>query len=185
MLWQDQWGANIIKDSLPELYSFARKPKCSLSFFIDKDVSAIFFCPLSSQDAEQLTELSNIVDSLNLNLNVHDSWHYSWGTSIYSSTKSYRILMGTHQASPLFKRLWKSGNLGKHRSFFWLLLNDRLNTRNILRRKKRHLPSYNCVFCNPKEKTCFHLFFECPFSTDCWNSINLISIGIWDSSHWI
>jgi len=58
--------------------------------------------------------------------------------------------------------------LGNINSFFWLLLRDRLNTRNILKRKDMHLDDYNCVLCNLGcEETSFHLFFECPFSRDC------------------
>ena len=34
------------------------------------------------------------------------------------------------------------------------------------------LDCYNCVLCNLDcEETCFHLFFECPFSRDCWSTI--------------
>ena len=37
-----------------------------------------------------------------------------------------------------------------------------------------YLDDYSCVLCpNGPEETCFHLFFECPFSADCWNSINI------------
>jgi hypothetical protein len=31
---------------------------------------------------------------------------------------------------------------------------------------------YNCVMCNSGIKeTCFHLFFKCSFSKNCWDSI--------------
>jgi hypothetical protein len=48
---------------------------------------------------------------------------------------------------------------------------DRLNTRNILKKKKHKLEgnSYTCVLCsNNVEETAFHLFFSCPFSQACW-----------------
>lgn len=52
----------------------------------------------------------------------------------------------------------------------------RLNTRNLLRRKDMELEDYNCVLCNTdREETSFHLFFECPFSTACWNTIPINS----------
>ena len=74
--------------------------------------------------------------------------------------------------SPLFSWLWVSNNLGKHKFFFWLLIRDRLNTRNLLRWKNRELEDYNCVLCNEgHEETSFHLFFECAFSKSCWNTI--------------
>ena len=47
-----------------------------------------------------------------------------------------------------------------------------MNTRGLLRRKNKHLDDYTCVLCNTgHEETCFHLFFECPFSQSCWNTI--------------
>jgi len=62
-----------------------------------------------------MTELEQIVEDLNCDGNSEDSWTYSWGNSRYSSRKSYNILSGSEQASPLFSWLWTSGNLGKHK----------------------------------------------------------------------
>jgi hypothetical protein len=101
-----------------------------------------------------------------------DTWIYSWGTSNYSSKKAYTTFIDSSLASPLFKWLWKSSNLGNHKFFFWLLLRDRLNTKNLLRGKHMHLEDYSCVLCSQGcEETSFHLFFECRFSKDCWASI--------------
>src|SRR4051812_44792843 len=52
--------------------------------------------------------------------------------------------------------------------FFWLLLHDRLNTRNLLKRKNFHLQAYSCVMldCNLEEDIS-HLFMECPFAARC------------------
>jgi hypothetical protein len=63
--------------------------------------------------------------------------------------------------------------------FFWLLLNDRLNTRNLLRHKWFHIPSVNCVLCNhDSEETLKHLFFECEFAQSCWMALHIV----WDLS---
>jgi len=42
----------------------------------------------------------------------------------------------------------KKENSGRHKFFFWLLVLDRLSTRNLLRRKNFCLRSYSCVLCN-------------------------------------
>lgn len=69
-----------------------------------------------------------------------------------------------------FSWLWKSGCPGKHRFFFfWKLLFDRLNIRNMLNRKNMYLPSYYCVLCNADvEETVDHIFFGCFLSSWCW-----------------
>jgi hypothetical protein len=179
MLWQDLWSDELISNKFPELFSFARKPKCSIRFFLDKDPATVFFYPLSPQASIQLDSLLALTQSSDWDVDTEDSWSYSWGNSSFSSKKAYKFLVGQQEASPLFKWMWTAGNLGKHKFFFWLLLMDRLNTRNILRRKNQHLDDFNCVLCNMgSEETCFHLFFSCPFSTSCWSSLNIT----WDTS---
>uniref|UniRef100_A0A0A9DUI9 Reverse transcriptase zinc-binding domain-containing protein n=1 Tax=Arundo donax TaxID=35708 RepID=A0A0A9DUI9_ARUDO len=53
---------------------------------------------------------------------------------------------------------------------------DRLNTRNILRRKIFNIQdnNYNCILCNSNmEETTFHLFFSCQFSVRVWNYLDI------------
>jgi hypothetical protein len=82
--------------------------------------------------------------------------------------------MEHNQIHDVYKWLWKSQCQPKHKVFFWLLINDRLNTRNILRRKNMELQSYDCVFCvNSTEETGHHLFLQCPFAAQCWHNIQI------------
>jgi hypothetical protein len=56
---------------------------------------------------------------------------------------------------------------------------DKLNVRNILRRKTCKLEGndYSCPLCpQNREETTFHLFLSCPFSIDCWNNLGIF----WD-----
>lgn len=74
------------------------------------------------------------------------------------------------------KWIWKSKCVPKVKNFTWLPLNDRLNTRNILRRRYKHLDEgYNCALCQDDlEETMLHLFFwKCTTSVSCWFSIGL------------
>jgi hypothetical protein len=96
------------------------------------------------------------------------------GSQIFSLVRAYRQLIGSRQVHPSYSWLWKA-SAKKHKIFFWLLLKDRLSTRNILRRKNRVLPSYNCVLCNQQvEETLEHLFLMCPIPLECWNLIHLL-----------
>jgi hypothetical protein len=63
----------------------------------------------------------------------------------------------------------------KIKFFAWLLLNDRLNTRNILRRRNKVLEDgYNCVLCHEEvEETLEHLFFDCPSATCRWLALGI------------
>lgn len=109
-----------------------------------------------------------------MNRGTQDVWTFTWSSRCYNSRKIYTQLLGTVEASALFTWLQSSSNLGKHKLFFWLLLRDRLNTSNLLRRKNKELDDYSCVLCNSGlEETSFHLFFECPFSQTCQSSMNI------------
>jgi hypothetical protein len=57
-----------------------------------------------------------------------------------------------------------------------MLLMDRLNVRNILRRKKHKLQGndYSCVLCaDHYEETTFHRFFSSHFSRECWRHLGI------------
>jgi hypothetical protein len=81
-------------------------------------------------------------------------------------------MIGFTPTPNIFTSIWESSCQAKHKFFFWLLLHDRLNTRNLLRRKNFLLQSYNCVVrnCNTEE-TRVHLFWACPFADQCWNFV--------------
>jgi hypothetical protein len=79
---------------------------------------------------------------------------------------------GEQHTPPHFSWIWKSSCQARHKFFFWLLLHDRLNTRNLLGRKNFNLQTYICVNCGTnQEETLFHLFWSCPFASACWNHI--------------
>ena len=91
-----------------------------------------------------------------------------------SLPQAKHILIGTRQVHSAFKWLWKSSCQPKRKFFFWLLLQDRLSTREILKRRNMELQCYDCVLCHlDTEESLMHLFFSCPFSMSCWNTLGL------------
>ena len=150
--------------ALPSTLLFYQKRRNVPSdFFLDQDVNWIFSLPLSTQATNQLEEVQTLIEQRTWNVDTKDIWCYSWGSCKYRSKKAYKILIGHTETSPLFNWMWASNNLGKHKFFFWLLLRDRINTRNLLRRKNMDLQNYNCVLCNSDgEETSMHLFFWMP-----------------------
>jgi hypothetical protein len=174
MLWEDGWQGQPFRLALPELYSFTKKPKISI-----KDATAassftsLFNLPLSVEAYGQFQLIQNLLQSLQLSGNP-DTWKYIWGNSTFTSKRAYCHLRGSSQSHLIFKWLWKSSCQHKHKVFFWLLTQDRLSTRNILKRKNMQLPSYNCVLCNQNiEETVEHLFLDCKLAKACWGKIGL------------
>jgi hypothetical protein len=81
------------------------------------------------------------------------------GYGIFTSKQAYQSIIGHYQVATPFQWLQKSCCQWKHKVFFWLLLKDQLNTRNILRHKKFNIPTVDYVLCsNGSEETMKHLF---------------------------
>ncbi|XP_044450625.1 arginyl-tRNA--protein transferase 2 isoform X1 [Triticum aestivum] len=104
----------------------------------------------------------------------HDRWTYVWGSSTFTTHKYYSCFRDTvaHQS---FRWLWKSKSTMKIKVFGWLLLSDRLNTRNMLKRRHYNIgDDHDCILCGLHiEETVEHLFFECQFTQPCWASFGL------------
>lgn len=172
--WNDQWNQRILKTEFPQLHSFSIKKDITVKGFLTSTTQANFWLPLSLQASAQLAILQEEINNMHLDPNQQDQWLYIWGSALFSSKKAYLQLIGTLDASPWFKWLWNSGGRGKHKSFFWLLLRDRVNTQDMIQRKNMHLDDYTCVLCHSNhDETLIHLFFECSFSQWCWGFLNI------------
>ena len=84
----------------------------------------------------------------------------------------------SEKLSPMHPSLgsWKWNARQKLIKFFcWLLLPNRLNTRNMLRRRHYNVgTTYNCTICNlGTEETVEHLFFHCDFARNCWSLLHM------------
>jgi hypothetical protein len=137
----------------------------------------LFHLPLSEQAWNEYQSLQDIIQGLQITEGDKDCWKYIWGTSDYTSSMFYNLqYIGIDPPKP-FLWIWDSRCTNKIKVFGWLLLMDRLNVRNILKRKKFKLErnDYTCVLCSRGiEETTFHLFFSCPFSQECWRSLNIV-----------
>ena len=138
-LWEDNWSDIPAKLKFPEIFSFTKNKIISVSKAKDQiQFSQLFHLPLSDLAHSQMINLANILDSTQLT-DECDSWGYVWGSNIFAATKAYKKLIGQHSVHLAFRWLWKTFCQPKHKVFFWLLLRDRLSTRNILKRKKHAL----------------------------------------------
>jgi hypothetical protein len=177
-LWEDCWHGQPLQLQFPQLHSFAKKPGIALSSALNSsDVSDLFHLPLSDEAFAQFHSLQLLLQNQQ-NIAGTDRWAYIWGNETFSSRRAYRQLLGEPEPQPLFTKIWKSSCQHNHKVFFWLLVKDRLSTRNILRRRQMHLPSYSCVLCSINhEETVDHLFLECDFARSCWSLIGLTIIS--------
>ena len=66
-------------------------------------------------------------------------WTFIWDCPFFSTTKVYKAGTGHRTTHLLFKWLWKAKCQMKYKVFLWFLLNDRMKTGDLLRRRGMHL----------------------------------------------
>ena len=124
-----------------------------------------------------MQQYSNFTELLAMRADIQgkDAWQVPGSTTVYKSSKLYKLLRPFPVAPKPFQWIWKACVLPKHKFFFWLMIQDRINTRDLLTRKQFQIPSNECVLCDvtPIEDL-YHLFFGCQFSKDFWHALGFI-----------
>lgn len=174
LLWEDLWGNEILNQQFLELSSFAKNKKISFAEgCAQAQLHSLFHLPLSQQAHAQMLSLQGVLNEINMSEET-DRWSYIWNPNKFSVKKTYKHLSGHEVTPPAYNWLWASSCQSKHKVFFWLLLKDRISTRELLQRKNMELQDHNCVLCNASvEETLTHLCLECPFAIQCWGLINV------------
>jgi hypothetical protein len=184
LFWKDQWLDSINSDSFPRAFSFTLDEDISVHDFLRaSSLSDSFWLPLSPQAMDEVRTLQ--MDTAHIDLSDEkDTWTYPWGNN-FTSRQFYAFCFKDIQVHAAFQWLWKSKCTPRIKFFAWLALCDRLNTRNMLKRRKFTLRSgYSCLMCdNPPEETIEHLLFHCPFSTSCWDCLDATWIQQGDRLH--
>ena len=131
-----------------------------------RELSEHFHTPMSQQAFQQYNLLQEHL--LERPTNATNEWIVKGSTRWYSSIKMYHHMMGPSIVHSMFNYIWKTSRRLRHKIFLWLLLHDRVNTRDLPNRKSIHLENYNCALCvdNTKE-TLLDLFSNCPFGLLC------------------
>jgi hypothetical protein len=135
LFWSDKWMFNgssePVSARFPRLFSYVLDPKISASqFYQTEDKGTLFYLPLSDQAYEEFNQLSLQMASSPLSLD-RDLWSYDWGDS-FTSLRYYKHLHANIHVMSGFKWLWKSCCMMRVKFFSWILLVDRLNTRDML-----------------------------------------------------
>jgi hypothetical protein len=174
-LWKDNWDNSIRQDEYPHLHSFAKNQNIIFDKAMEisnENIYDMFQLPLSTIAHEELHNLEHEI----LNMEItgdHDIWSFNWGNS-FSTKKVYRELMGNHEVPNSITAIWKSCSIPRHKIFFWLLLNGRLNTKDMMKHKNFYVEFSDCILCEAcPEETIMHLFFECTFSQSFWWALGL------------
>lgn len=98
---------------------------------------------------------------------------YLWKTSPqatpgnFSSTKTWDFLHPAGPSLPWTKPVWFKERVPRHTFIMWLVMRDRLVTRDRLRSWGLNVPS-SCLFCDAFPETKSHLLIDCSYSQGVW-----------------
>lgn len=98
-------------------------------------------------------------------------------TWIYTSKAAYRVLTSVGRTKCLNGKLcftWKCPVPPTVKIFIYLVLNDKILTKNILNRRGM-LVNLRCALCfSCQRETTLHLFFCCPYAIAIWRKVSSI-----------
>jgi hypothetical protein len=175
LFWSDVWNDLLLQNKFPRLYSYAKNRNISVAqFLLNNHIEEQFHLPLSIQAFQEYQQLQDLIQNLQTSGNDKDIWEYTWGNTTYTASRFYHLTFKNLQPPRPFVWIWNSKCSNKIKVFTWLLMMDRLNVRNILKRKhfKIEGDDYSCPLCRQnREETTFHLLFLCPFSRECWRQL--------------
>lgn len=178
LFWKDLLHDQLLSDSHPRAYSYAKDEDVSVQELLGSNaINDVFHLPLATLAREEVRSLQLLTAGVDPNSATEDKWLTMWGGKDFTSSKFYEFCFKDMQVDDAFSWIWQSKCTMKWKVFAWLLLADRLNTRNMLRRRIFVLANndYGCLFCsNPPKETLVHLFFKCPFVAECWNTLDII-----------
>jgi len=154
LLWDDLWEGEVPRQKFPELFSFAKDKHLTVAQSINQSpLHSLFHLPLSIQAHSQMLILQQKMRSVIIS-EEQDKWTYIWNSSKFTVKKAYRHLSGSNVVHQAFNWLWASSCQTKHKVFFWLVLKDRISTRELLRRKNMQLQDY--IFSRICRRTAYH-----------------------------
>ncbi|CAN1824958.1 Putative ribonuclease H protein At1g65750 [Linum perenne] len=175
-VWEDQWLRN---DN-------------NLCITTDKDdtLDGLKVCDLlipgllewDRELVETLFDQRDVLEIFNVPIGVGGArdkliWHFD-SKGNYSVRSAYRVLMESINSRPdlvvhgAWSQLWDLSVPPRIKNFMWRLVREVIPTRAALRRRHIAVPQ-GCGVCGSNPEDYNHLFFNCSYAIDCWNSAGL------------
>lgn len=150
LFWKDLWYDHTIAETQPTAFSFAKDEDISMQTLLSANtIGDVFHLPFSIQAREEVRSLQLLMVDVDPGSASHDEWRCVWGGRGFASSKFNEYCFRDMQVDDAFSWIWRSKCTNKWKVFVWLLLVDRLNTRNMLRRRHYVLvdKKYSCLLC--------------------------------------
>ena len=182
LFWKDIWLENeLLCEKFPHLYSFVLNEDASVADMSSSHVpSHHFMLPLSVEAYDEREQILQTLASVDHTSELEDIRIFAWGNKQFTSAEYYNFIFSGLSTKDIYQKVWKSKAPPKLKVFVWLLIRDRLNTKDMIIRRQWNIEDGPyCVLCNSNIlESRDHLFFDCGFARRCWDTINIT----WDNN---
>lgn len=97
-------------------------------------------------------------------------------SGICSIPSTYQIIRRKGRKKQWHRLVWHRNSTPRCSFLLWLLMLNKLKTRNLLQKRKLNIEE-GCLLCPDPIEECNHLFFKCPFTAHVWEIV-LSKVGI-------
>ena len=167
--WDSTWSDGVApRDLAPHLYKLAWRKSLTVREEVENQTWTRGLWRMST--AEEVAEfvlLWERVQEVTFS-DQADTITWKWSANgLYSSKSAYGIQFVGSYCTFNSKAIWKAKAEGKHRFFGWLLLQQKIQTADILLVKG--IPCNPvCCLCDQAPETAAHLCLHCPFAQEVW-----------------
>lgn len=177
LFWKDIWavasGSFSLASCFPRLFSYVIDSQTCVADILSSELISALHLPLSSEAFAEFNVMSQMLQNCQL-VEGNDAWIWPFNKGSYRPKSFYMHEHANIVADPIFQWIWKCSCTLKIKMFGWLLLMDRLNTRDMLQRRHWHVDDDTCVLCPSNiHEDIVHLFFSCTFSQRVWNYLQV------------
>ena len=140
LFWTDSWldnSSDVLAIKFARLFSFAHDKLISIKEVCDtRELITLFQLPLSERAFTELHSLQSLMVQYHDRDLVQDTWTWRFGKKgVYTAKKFYTHVHEPLHSNPLLMWIWKSCCTLKTKVFAWLVIMDRLNTKDMLLRR--------------------------------------------------
>ncbi|CAO2178466.1 unnamed protein product [Urochloa humidicola] len=170
--WEDRWnGGRSLAEAFPVLYSHVAHHGATVKEVLQQGLQSFLVPRLTPAATTELQDVLLIVASTSLH-EVQDERHSSMSVTEHrlSTRRIYRATISQDHKCPHYRFIWRNHAPPKVRFFAWLLIQDRVQHKSSLT-KKRVLEEDLCDLCSHGKEDADHLIWQCPFAQSSWNHI--------------
>lgn len=121
-------------------------------------------------ESEQVEDLENELQEVNLAKDMHDNPRWSFEMNGNYTIRSFlKATWDQSMVTNIVPSMWLGVAPPKAELFLWVVLQQRINTKEMLKRLNLIQASDAlCPFCEKEEEIVHHLFLHCDFTWNVW-----------------